>query len=94
MLDYDYIKNYHRLTAVDLSRKEELDTDLKAIEQVEFAGQLKRVDDNDNAKEAGDDQSIQFFLNSFRKNKRNTTKIFSRRCNSNTKDGKLSRNES
>ena len=41
LLDYDYIKNHHRLTAVDLSRQEELDTDSKAIEQVEFAGQLK-----------------------------------------------------
>ena len=31
LLDYDYIKNYCRFIAVDLSRQKELDTDSKAI---------------------------------------------------------------
>ena len=29
LLDYDYLKNYYRLTAVDLSRQKELDADPK-----------------------------------------------------------------
>ena len=42
LLDYDYIKNNYGLTAVDLSRQKELDADLKAIQQIEFVGQLKK----------------------------------------------------
>ena len=45
LLDYDYIKNYDRLIAVDLSRQKELDADAKAIQQIEFDGQLKNPDD-------------------------------------------------
>ena len=45
LLDYDYIKNHYRLIAVDLSRQKELDADPKAIQQIEFVGQLKNPDD-------------------------------------------------
>ena len=38
LLDYDYLKNHYRLKAVDLSRQEELDIGLKAIQQIEFVG--------------------------------------------------------
>ena len=31
LLDYEYIKNYYRLIAVDLSRQKELDADSKAL---------------------------------------------------------------
>ena len=41
LLEYDYIKNNYRLIAVDLSRQKEIDTDPKAIQQIEFVGQLK-----------------------------------------------------
>ena len=44
MLDYGYIKKHYRLTAVDLSRQNELGTDLKSIEQIEFIGKFKNVD--------------------------------------------------
>ena len=44
LLDYDYIKNYYRLVAADLSRQKDLDADPKAIEQIEFIGQLKNPD--------------------------------------------------
>lgn len=30
LLDYEYIRNHHRLIGVDLGRKKELDTDPKA----------------------------------------------------------------
>ena len=44
LLGYDYIKNYCRLIAVDLSRQKELDSDRKTIQKLEFVGQLKNVD--------------------------------------------------
>ena len=51
-MDYDYIKNHYRLIVVDLSRKKELDTDLKVIQQIEFVGELKKLDNNGNATDA------------------------------------------
>ena len=49
-LDYEYVKNHYRLIAVDLSRQKELDADPKAIQQIEFVGQLKKLDNtNTNA---------------------------------------------
>ena len=45
LLDYDYIKNHYRLIAVDLSREKELDDDSKSIQQIEFFGLLKNLDD-------------------------------------------------
>ena len=42
--DYEYIKNRYKLIAVDLSRPKELDADPKAIQQIEFVGQLKNTD--------------------------------------------------
>ena len=44
LLDYDYIKNHYRLIAIDLSRQKELDADPKAIQEIEFVGQLKNED--------------------------------------------------
>ena len=41
LLDYEYIKNHYRLIAIGLSRQKELDADPRAIQQIEFAGQLK-----------------------------------------------------
>ena len=43
LLDYDYIRNQYRLIVADLSRQKELDADLKAIQQIEFVGQLKNI---------------------------------------------------
>ena len=48
LLDYDYIKHNYRLIAVDSSRQKELDANPKAIQQIEFVGQLKKLD-NTNA---------------------------------------------
>ena len=50
LFDYDFIKNHYKLIAAD--------SDPKAIQQIEFVGQLKQLDCNDNAADAGDDQSI------------------------------------
>ena len=35
-------KNHYRLIAFDFSRQKELDSDPKAIQQIEFVGQLKK----------------------------------------------------
>ena len=48
LLDYDYVKNYYRSIPVDLSRQKRLDADPKAIQQIEFVGQLTKLDDNNN----------------------------------------------
>ena len=59
LLDYENIKNHSRLLAVDLSRKNELvDADTKAIQHLEFVRQLKKLDANDNANDAGNDKSM------------------------------------
>ena len=58
LLDYDYIRNHHRLIAVDLGRQEELDADSKAIQQIEFFGQLKKLDGDGNATNTSNDQSV------------------------------------
>ena len=44
MLDYEYIKNRYKLIGADLSRQKELDADRKAIQEIEFVGQLKNID--------------------------------------------------
>ena len=44
MLDYEYIMNHDRLIATDLSRKKELEADLKAIQKKEFIKQLKNLE--------------------------------------------------
>ena len=43
-MDYDCTKNHYRLIAVDLGRQQELDTDPKAIQEIEFTAQLKNTD--------------------------------------------------
>ena len=55
---YDYIKNHCKLIAVDLSRQKELDADPKVIQQIEFVGQLKNVDNDYNAIDADGTQSM------------------------------------
>ena len=41
--DYPYFKRYYKLTAIDLSRQQYLNADLKAIQQINFTGILNRV---------------------------------------------------
>ena len=41
LLDYQYFKDYYNLIAVDLSKQKELDSHLRAIQQIEFYGMLK-----------------------------------------------------
>ena len=39
--DYNYFKDYYKMTATDLSKQQALDADPKAIEQINFRGNLQ-----------------------------------------------------
>ena len=52
LLDYDYIKNQYRLIAATLNRQKELDPDPKAIQEIEFVGQLKKLNKYNNNDES------------------------------------------
>ena len=41
LLDYQCFKDYYQLIAVDLSKQKELDADPRAIQQIEFYGELE-----------------------------------------------------
>ena len=42
LLDYSYFKRYYKLIATDLSKQPKLDTDSKAIQQINFTVNLDR----------------------------------------------------
>ena len=41
LLDYQYFKDHYQVIAIDLSKQKELDTDSRAIQQIECYGMLK-----------------------------------------------------
>ena len=43
LLDYIYFKNYYKMIAIDLSKQQALDTDPKAIQQINFTANLDRA---------------------------------------------------
>ena len=74
-LDYDYIKNHYILIAVNLSREKVLDADLKAMQQIEFVGQFKKLDSNGYATGAGNYRCM-FVLTTLEKLKKARLKFF------------------
>ena len=44
LLDYPYLKKYYQLIAIDLSKQQKLDADPKAIQQINFTGNLDRAE--------------------------------------------------
>ena len=42
LLDYPYFKNYYKMIAIDLSKQQVLDTDPKAIQQINFTVNLNQ----------------------------------------------------
>ena len=40
LLDYNYFKNYYKMIAIDLSKQKALDADPKAMQQINFNGDL------------------------------------------------------
>ena len=48
LLDCGYFNNYYKMIAIDLSKQQALDADPKAIEQINFTGNLSRDEDVNN----------------------------------------------
>ena len=46
LLDYPYFKKYSKLITIDLSRQQKLHADPKAIQQINFTGNLDRAEDS------------------------------------------------
>ena len=44
LLDYSYFKKYYKMIAIDLSKKQALDADPKAIQQINFTANLDRAE--------------------------------------------------
>ena len=42
MLENNYFTNYYKMIAIDLSKQQALDSDPKAIQQINFTGNLDR----------------------------------------------------
>ena len=42
LLDYTYFKKYYKMIAIDLSKQQALDADLRAIQQINFTANLDR----------------------------------------------------
>ena len=42
LLDYNYFKKYYKMIAIDLSKQQALDADPKAIQQINFTGNLQQ----------------------------------------------------
>ena len=40
LLDYKYFHNYYKMIAIDLSKQQSLDADTKAIQQINFTGNM------------------------------------------------------
>ena len=43
LLDYPYFKNHYKMIAIDLSKQQAFDADLRAIKQINFAANLDRT---------------------------------------------------
>ena len=45
LLDYSYLKKHYKLIAIDFSKQQKLDADPKAIQQINFIGNLTIAED-------------------------------------------------
>ena len=45
LLDYSYFKGHYRMIAINLSKQQVLDADLRAIQQINFTANLDRAGD-------------------------------------------------
>ena len=64
------------------------------IQQIDFVAQLKKIDANSNATNAGNNDQSMPVLTSLEKNEKSEIKFLSRNCNSSIRNGKLSKRES
>ena len=59
LLDYNYFYDYYKMIAIDLSKQQALDADSKAIQQINFAGNIVRQNEQD---EYVNYNTIMFFI--------------------------------
>ena len=59
LLDYNYLNNYYKTIAIDLSKQQALDADPKAIQQINFTGNLIR---RNVESESRNDNTVMFFI--------------------------------
>ena len=61
LLDYQYFKDNYRLIVVDLSKQKELDSDSRAIQQIEFYGMLKNNSQVDTVLAKSKETMLEFY---------------------------------
>ena len=61
LLDYEYFLNNYQLIAVDLSKQKELDADPRAIQQIEFIGNLPNAENLFFVLEQSRETTLDFF---------------------------------
>ena len=71
LLDDNYFKNYYMMIAIDLSKKQALSADPKAMQQINFTGNLER----------GGQTTIYIIIEEAKKKKKKTMRVFGRNCN-------------
>ena len=69
LLDYSCFRNYYKMIAIDLSKQQALDADLKALQQINFTRDLDRTG-----------QTTMFFI--IEEAKETILDIFTRNCES------------
>ena len=69
LLDYSCFRNYYKMIAIDLSKQQALDADLKALQQINFTRDLDRTG-----------QTTVFFI--IEEAKETILDIFTRNCES------------
>ena len=61
LLDYQYFKDNYRLIIVDLRKQKELDSNSRAIQQIEFYGMLKNNSQVDTLLEKSKETMLEFY---------------------------------
>ena len=69
LLDYNYFKNYYKMIAIDLRKKQTSDADPKAIQQINCPGNLARAE-------------VQQYFSLLKLSKRNCFRFFTWNCKS------------
>ena len=61
VLYYNYFNEYYKMMAIDLSKQQALDADTKAIQQIDFTGNLNRGK-NDQGQDINDNTTMFFII--------------------------------
>ena len=70
-LDYNYFNKYYKLIAIDLSKQQALNADPKAVQQINFTGDL-------NGGQNVNEKTTMFFI--IEETKKNYFRFFTRNC--------------